>query len=360
MHLVLSKISPDDPVYRRAVRREGKFWKGQSDDPANPSHIPQPFIAYRNSQETGNASTDRFMYLQRLGPFKRGLSIGCGSANVERVLMERGIVQEFTFVDISEESLAALVGSLDPKTRTRVQVLRQDLNFIKLEEKYDFIFCANVLHHLINLEHVFLELNNALTDSGIIVIDDFIGESRFQFSDRRIKELNRVGMEAQRRTGIAHHPMVRTSRRTLINACPFEAIRSEDILPLLRQLYRKHTVREACYGALSAWANVVVNLSPSVPEGMRNAAAKLFIEEDRRITRSKSLPPMRLFGIYRKNPNPPKWKVRPWTKKELRHHLPVSVFDEGIVMRGAGLLSRLIGDGKAYQALRRAYLRLRS
>lgn len=153
---VLTKIAPDNSVYKRAVVRESRFWKGQPDDPTNPTSLPAPLLAYRAECETGEASSDRYSFIKALGPFKRGLSIGCGSAVVERELLRRGIVARFTFIDISEESLDALKRSLPSRLRSRVEIVCQDINFIDIAGTYDFIFCANVLHHIVNLEHVLL------------------------------------------------------------------------------------------------------------------------------------------------------------------------------------------------------------
>gem|GEM_PF-5686717 len=343
-------IKQDHPIYRRAVRREGRFWQGQTDDPVNPKDTPSALVAYRRFLETGDEQVDRFTALKKRGPFTRGLSIGCGSANVEVELLRRGIVKEFTFIDISEESLRRLQESLPPQLRRRVKILEQDLNFISLDEKYDFIFCANVLHHLINLEHILVALHGALTEKGILYVDDFIGEDRFQFSDERIARINKIAREAQRHTGITIRPLERTNRNTLINSCPFEAVRSTDIMPILRKLFIP--IREREYGGVSGWSSVVVEYNKD--KRRAEEAAKIFVAEDKK-TR---LPPLFVIGIYRKKQSATV-RAKPWTKKQIAHHLPVKWFDESIIVRLSGRLQHIIGNGKLYTSLKRMYFRFR-
>jgi len=350
----LQKIREDHPIYRRAVHREGVFWTGQGNDQAAPTHMPTALLGYRREREVGVANKDRFAYLRTLGPFRKGLSIGCGGADVERVMLARGIVKEFTFVDISEKSLQFLSSSLSPSMRKRTRIERQDLNFINLPAAtYDFIFCANVLHHVVNLEHVLLELNKALTPDGILYIDDFIGEDRFQFSDARIAAINRVGKEAHERTGVEWQRMERTSRSSLINSCPFEAVRSADLGPLLHRIFGKQTVFERTHGAISGWMSTVIPFQQRNHKAL-DRAAEIFVRADR----TTRLPPLFLFGAYRKNPRPPRIVVRPWTKREIAHHLPVRLIDERYALRAGMTVQRLFG-GKIYATLKRTYFRLR-
>ena len=352
---MLTKIDAKLAVYKRAVRREGRFWRGQNDDPVRTTQLPRLCIKYRQRRETGTED-DRYAALAKLGPFEDGLSIGCGSANTERELLKRGIVKRFTFIDISEESLQMLERALPKAHRGRVTLLRQDLNFIKLQPNtYDFIFCSAVLHHLINLEHVLLELNASLTPGGVLFVDEFIGENRFQSSDERIALLNAVGAIAQKKTGIKFTPVRRTSRRWLINLCPFEAVRSEDVLPLLRQIFKNQTLREETYGAVAEKTVDLIDLK--VPQ--HDEAVAIIIAFDELIQKHDLLQPQWLVGIYRKNPAPPKLRVKRWSSSEVRHHLPVQVLDERFSVYLAGVLRRTIGQGALYQSIRALYFALR-
>lgn len=354
-----TKIEQDHKIYKRALEREGKFWKGQTVDPVV-GNYPTALQAYKDEVENGGAG--RTQYLKKLGPFKRGISIGCGSANVEIALMKQGIVHEFTFVDVSQESLEMLEKSLTPALKKRAHILSQDINFLDLPENtYDFVFCANVLHHIINLEHVLLQLNKAVTENGIIFIDDFVGEDRFQFSDERIALINGVGKLASSHSKVPFTPMHRTSRNALINSCPFESIRSSDLHDLLKQLWGKTTVREGTYGAVSSWALVVLQIKQQTKKQREQLshALDIFVAVDKLVMQHKWLTPLYISGTYKKNLKPPEWNVKKWSSTELKHHLPVRMFDERFAYNIGSHLRAALGEGAIYQLLKRTYLRFR-
>ena len=58
--------------------------------------------------------------------------------------------------------------------------------------------------------------------------------------DRRIARINAAGREAARVAGVRFTPLSRTSRKALINSCPFEAVRSEEVRALGFQFCAAH------------------------------------------------------------------------------------------------------------------------
>jgi SAM-dependent methyltransferase len=263
------------------------------------------------------------------------------------------------FVDVSKKSLNCLKRSLSPNLLKKSHIQIQDLNFISLKEnEYDFIFCANVLHHIINLEHLLLELNKSLKKDGIIIIDDFIGENKFQFSDERISLINSAGLLANKKYGIKYNPMLRTSRKSLTNSCPFEAIRSNDIPNIIEKIMGLNKIKEETYGAVSSWANVVIDINSRNYDCV-DKSLSIFIEFDKFIRKNKILPPLYLFGVYRKNLNPPKLIVLKWSKKEQKQNLHVSFFDEGTIFRMGEKLKKTMGNGALYHFLKNSYIKIR-
>jgi hypothetical protein len=104
--------------------------------------------------------------------------------------------------------------------------------------------------------------------------------------------------------------------------------------------------------------NVVIDfhVKTAVERDRLNEAAKIFVAEDRK----SKLPPLFMFAVYKKNPKPPAWNVKPWSKAELKHHLPVGIFDEGIVLKLGNMLRSVLGEGKIYTAVKNTYLKMRS
>jgi len=263
------------------------------------------------------------------------------------------------FVDVSDKSLNCLKSSLSPELIKKTDIQKQDLNFIKLEEnEYDLIFCANVLHHIINLEHVLLELNKSLKKDGVILIDDFVGEQRFQFSEQRISLINSIGLLCNKKYGIKFNPMVRTSRKSLTNSCPFEAIRSEDIIPLIERIFGSNKLKEEKYGSVSSWASVIIDLNSKNEDAIKKSIF-CFVEFDKFIINNSFLPPLYLFGAYKKNTKPPKISVKKWSNKELNDYLRVNILDESAIFRFGQKLKKILGNGKFYNFIKKVYILFR-
>jgi SAM-dependent methyltransferase len=120
----------------------------------------------------------------------------------------------------------------------RVSIINGDLNFITLKENsYDFIICRNVLHHIINLEECLFELTKSLTSNGILVIDDFIGENKFQRTEERMQAISNFQKTVKERYNIVSPSYCRTNSKVLTNNCPFEAIRSEDVYDVVQYYF---------------------------------------------------------------------------------------------------------------------------
>jgi len=67
-----------------------------------------------------------------------------------------------------------------------------DLNFIKLpENEYDIVYCHGVLHHIINLEYLLEQLYKTLKPHGVLVVYEFVGESKWQWSEKRLQVIRK-------------------------------------------------------------------------------------------------------------------------------------------------------------------------
>ena len=147
------------------------------------------------------------------------LSLGSGSGQIEKAFVERGFVKKFDTIDITHDNHLNGVN---------------DLNFIHLpSNKYDFILCKSILHHIINLEHLFFQVNKALTNDGILVVKEFCGESKSQWSNKKIKILNR---KIKNKFG-QKYPFLKIAKSPMWNSCPFEGIRSSEIHPIIKEYF---------------------------------------------------------------------------------------------------------------------------
>ena len=65
------------------------------------------------------------------------------------------------------------------------------MNSIQLEQnRYDVVFFNSSLHHVKNIEHVLDEVEKALVDDGLLIINEYVGPSQFQFSEVQTSIIN--------------------------------------------------------------------------------------------------------------------------------------------------------------------------
>ncbi len=117
------------------------------------------------------------------------LSLGCGEGHVDRILKDCGFTfRSFTGLDISPRAverareLATERGGLAPTTTYATA----DLNADTLPANaFDFIYFFQSLHHIEQLEHVLGQCAAALRPGGLLMVNEFVGPSRFQWTPSR-------------------------------------------------------------------------------------------------------------------------------------------------------------------------------
>jgi SAM-dependent methyltransferase len=120
--------------------------------------------------------------------FRRALSIGCGTGALERQLIERGLCHE---VDAFDGSLTSLHIARDAAVRAglagRIRYFAADFNRCVLPVRtYDIAFFHQSAHHIARLERFFMQLLGSLEPNGLVYLDEYVGPSRFEWSDDRI------------------------------------------------------------------------------------------------------------------------------------------------------------------------------
>jgi len=131
----------------------------------------------RNANE-GRSFVDEIAFHMQMHPGGRTLSIGSGPGALEievaQKLKKSAVDYEIVCMDINPHVLdlgreRAKVEGLSMKFQV------QDINELSLEpEQYDVIMCHASLHHLINLEHIYYEMNRALKPDGRLVVLDIV------------------------------------------------------------------------------------------------------------------------------------------------------------------------------------------
>jgi ubiquinone/menaquinone biosynthesis C-methylase UbiE len=193
--------------------------------------------------------------IERLGIPRGGrwLSIGCGSGAFELHLAEQGYFARMDALDIAPGAIAAARQRADALGITNVAFAVADVEQQRLPAAhYDVIVTAMGLHHLRKLEFFFEEATIALKPDGWLILDEFVGPSRWQWPERQLVAMNLLLAalpEAYRHdaiTGQLRERVLRPTIQQMLDADPSESVRSAEIIPLLEQQF---TVVERCdYG----------------------------------------------------------------------------------------------------------------
>jgi SAM-dependent methyltransferase len=163
-------------------------------------------------------------------PFRRALSIGCGTGALERDLIRRNL---FESIDAFDGSIASLGIAREEAEkagmRARIRYFAGDFNRPALPRAhYDVVFVHQAMHHVGKLEKLFRAILHALKPNGLLYLDEYIGPSRHEWTEDRYR--------AQRKwfaTVPDEYVYVRELPYPIVPQDPSEAIRSGEIMDQL-------------------------------------------------------------------------------------------------------------------------------
>lgn len=205
--------------------------------------------------------------------FARALSIGCGGGALERDLVARGLCESIDAFDGSLASLHVARTTADKAgLGSRIRYFAADFNEPALPRgKYDVVFFHQSAHHVAKLEKLFRATLLALKPDGLLYLDEYVGPSRFDWSD---------GLLAPHRAVYASIPQELRILDTLpypIQADdPSEAFRSSEIQT--QMLVGFDVVARRPYGG-----TLLSVLYPALRSGLSNAFMSRLIAEERRL-----------------------------------------------------------------------------
>ena len=172
---------------------------------------------------------------------ENALSLGCGGGAHERKAMEVGLCRRVEGVDISPEAVEAAQERARKMGLKGITYRVADLNTLELpSSSYDLVLSAQSLHHVQALEHLLDQVRQALRPGAWLVLNEYVGPSRFQWTEEQLAIVNRLLRELpveMRRFGGPGGPVRREIPRPnpddLAAEDPSEAVRSAEILPLV-------------------------------------------------------------------------------------------------------------------------------
>jgi len=238
-------------------KRVTKSWDAVTQN-TNKNWWAIPYIQKRwNKLITGDEEIEYSEYLIKKYFSRRKnlvlLSPGCGTGSKE---LKFAIFDYFKLIeafDLSSERIAIAIRNAKENGFSNIIYSVSDIMAFNFEvNKYDVVLFDSSLHHVRELEFILSKVYNSLKDDGLLVINEYVGHSRFQWSKEQLNVSNvalkllpddyRKRWKSSRIKSKIYRPGI----LRMIISDPSESIRSQDIL---KEIYKKfNTVEEKSFG----------------------------------------------------------------------------------------------------------------
>jgi ubiquinone/menaquinone biosynthesis C-methylase UbiE len=238
-------------IFRRILgtreQRIATSWR-KSDIPAtNWWDIPE-VVERWNTKITGSAETDFNDYVAQTYLSDRSnltaVSLGCGTGVREKRWAKTGKFSRIDGYDVSEPRIqsareTAQTAGLSDTLHFHVA----DVFSNEIDQTYDIVIVEGSLHHFSPLEQILERIQGLINNDGYLLVNEFVGPTQFQWTDRQLAEINRLldslpdrlktkwdGVTIKGRIG-------RPSKLCIRYGDPSEAIESKRIRPLLEKMF---------------------------------------------------------------------------------------------------------------------------
>jgi SAM-dependent methyltransferase len=147
---------------------------------------------------TGSPDIDQYSYVSgKYLKAKRtlvGVSLGCGNGNREIRWVQACENLRLSCYDISKERIEqAKINSGNADLSSKLSFEVGDVHTLELgSEKCDVVVIEGALHHFQSIVTVLDKVRRCLKDEGIFIVNEYIGPSRFQWTDAQLDAANRV------------------------------------------------------------------------------------------------------------------------------------------------------------------------
>lgn len=179
------------------------------------------------------------------GDALRFLSVGSGNCELEIDLALRLRAQGHSkfVIDCLDLNSAMLerahVAAAQKAVEDHINLVQDDFNKWKPTHEYDAAIANQALHHVLNLEHLLTEIKASLKPHGHLIVSDMIGRNGHQLWPEALDILHELWRKLP--PSYRFNNQTRRYEDLYVNEDysreSFEAIRSQDILPLLLEQF---------------------------------------------------------------------------------------------------------------------------
>ena len=256
-----------------------KQWANAPDDDKNFAslHYVDTFLSLKKIGGTSRKNNGTWDFIldqctDKRKELERVLSYACGFGHAERALATVRKFKQCDAYDIVPEALSSAREQAKNAGINNINYELMDLNNVKLSHDYDLVIAGGI-HHIKNLEQLFSETSSHLLKGGVFQLYEYIGETQCQPTQRTVEIINaciqlippiyRVKVSSQRELHVnnpaeairiikerdldvedylwsSFTPMTREQWDV---HDPSEAVRSNEIIPLLKENFDSVEVR---------------------------------------------------------------------------------------------------------------------
>jgi SAM-dependent methyltransferase len=261
--------------------------------------------AFINRRITGDPTLGpETYYARRHGPAivaPHALSLRASDAKLELALVEAGSCERLTGLDDDPGRVEFASGRVPEPLRERVRFQLGSLEQWQPPEPLGAVVCRSFLHRREDLPEVLDRIAALLAPGGLLFVEDFIGPSRYQWTDQQLSAINRLlaQLPAELLTDLSasdgrrKRSVERPDLAQRIASNPHEAVRSEEILPALDARF---TRVEVCpYGGAvfhQLFSRIIGNFAA------RPELIGVLMEADALLTDFDALPSDYVWGVW--------------------------------------------------------------
>ena len=191
-------------------------------------------LMHLNERATGDPARDwlsSWAHRWFVGDRLRVLVLGCGEGWLERAIAAWPFVERIDAVDFAEGAVARARELGRGVDKIRYGVL--DLNREAPETGvYDVVVAHSVIHHVENLEHAYAAIDRSMRPEATLIVNEYAGPNRFQFSDDVLTIMNLLLRCIPRELRGGLESRTRPTVEEMIANDPTEAVRSAEIVDM--------------------------------------------------------------------------------------------------------------------------------
>lgn len=229
---------------------------------------------------------------------KRALTLACGDMTGEYRIFKRLGVTAIDAWDLSEGQRQRCYDKVyDGEIALDYRIA--DVNELQLSPAtYDVVYMQQSLHHIEAIEHILEQIAGSLAAGGVFILNDYVGEPFLQRGPKQREVCRRIwkSLPARLRTNPQDVVLedIWIPKKEMLS--PFEAIRSDAILPGLRANFDTHA--ETLFGGIIF--PIVNNFAPryDLDDESDLALIKLLWELDEMLGAAGLVEPTFVRGIY--------------------------------------------------------------